>query len=53
MKQDYYIWKDQPNDHISTDGSAWEFDPAVILLHFFEVRNMDLNWENETRRFMT
>ena len=28
-ERDYYIWRDQPNDLLSTfSGSAWEFDPA-------------------------
>ena len=29
VQRDYYIWRDQPNDLVSTfNGSAWEFDPA-------------------------
>lgn len=37
-ERDYYIWRDQPNDLLSTfSGSAWEFDPASqqYYLHFF------------------
>ena len=52
-ERDYYIWRDQPNDLVSTfSGSAWEFDPASqqYYLHFFSKKQPDLNWENETLR---
>lgn len=52
-ERDYYIWRDQPNDLLSTfSGSAWEFDPASqqYYLHFFSKKQPDLNWENETLR---
>ena len=48
-ERDYYIWRDQPNDLVSTfSGSAWEFDPASqqYYLHFFSKKQPDLNWEN-------
>lgn len=52
-ERDYYIWRDRPNDLVSTfSGSAWEFDPASqqYYLHFFSKKQPDLNWENETLR---
>ena len=52
-ERDYYIWRDQPNDLLSTfSGSAWELDSASqqYYLHFFSKKQPDLNWENETLR---
>lgn len=52
-ERDYYIWRDQPNDMLSTfSGSAWEYDDQVgqYYLHLFGKKQPDLNWENEELR---
>lgn len=56
---DYYIWKDpkddggEPNNWGSSFcGSAWTYDPerGQYYLHFYDKKQPDLNWENETVR---
>lgn len=52
-ERDYYIWRDQPNDLVSTfSGSAWEYDETSgqYYLHLFGKKQPDLNWENEELR---
>ena len=57
-KRDYYIWKkgekgSPPNNWKSFfGGSAWEYDEASeeYYLHYFAVKQPDLNWENEKLR---
>ncbi|MGT2743144.1 glucan 1,6-alpha-glucosidase DexB [Streptococcus plurextorum] len=52
-KRDYYIWRDEPNDLVSTfSGSAWQYDElsGQYYLHIFSKRQPDLNWENEAMR---
>jgi oligo-1,6-glucosidase len=59
--RDYYIWRpgklhpgsstgfDPPNKYPSFfSGSAWQFDPATkeYYLHYFAVKQPDLNWDN-------
>ena len=53
--RDYYIWSDgqpdgtPPNNYPSFfGGSAWKFDSATgqYYLHYFDVKQPDLNWEN-------
>ena len=59
--RDYYIWRDgKPNPESPTGfdppnnypsfffGSAWQFDPATkqYYLHYFAVKQPDLNWDN-------
>lgn len=59
--RDYYIWRDgKPNSQSPTGfdppnnypsfffGSAWQFDPATkqYYLHYFAVKQPDLNWDN-------
>lgn len=59
--RDYYIWRDgKPNPASPTgfdppnnfpsffSGSAWQFDPTTkqYYLHYFAVKQPDLNWEN-------
>jgi oligo-1,6-glucosidase len=53
--RDYYIWRDgkpdgaPPNNYSSFfGGSAWKFEPATgqYYLHYFDVKQPDLNWEN-------
>lgn len=59
--RDYYIWRDgkpdpqsptgfdPPNNYPSFFfGSAWQFDPATkqYYLHYFAVKQPDLNWDN-------
>jgi oligo-1,6-glucosidase len=59
--RDYYIWRpgkphpgsstgfDPPNNYLSFfSGSAWQFDPATkeYYLHYFAVKQPDLNWDN-------
>ncbi len=59
--RDYYFWRDgKPNAASSTGfdppnnypsfffGSAWQFDPATkqYYLHYFAVKQPDLNWDN-------
>ena len=56
--RDFYIWRDgkdghEPNDLASNfGGSAWEFDESTnqYYLHFYSVKQPDLNWENENLR---
>ncbi|SUN63305.1 Glucan 1,6-alpha-glucosidase [Streptococcus dysgalactiae subsp. equisimilis] len=52
-KRDFYIWRDQPNELLSTfSGSAWEYDESSkqYYLHLFSKKQPDLNWENEELR---
>lgn len=52
-ERDYYIWRDQPNELLSTfSGSAWEYDDksGQYYLHLFSKRQPDLNWENKDLR---
>ena len=59
--RDYYIWRpgkphpgsstgfDPPNNYLSFfSGSAWQFDPGTkeYYLHYFAVKQPDLNWDN-------
>ena len=59
--RDYYIWRDgkpdaasptgfdPPNNYPSFfAGSAWQFDPSTsqYYLHYFAVKQPDLNWDN-------
>jgi oligo-1,6-glucosidase len=59
--RDYYIWRpgkpnpasptgfDPPNNYPSFfSGSAWQYDPATkqYYLHYFAVKQPDLNWDN-------
>lgn len=52
--QDYYIFRDDPKDHVPTNwqskfgGSAWEYVPALKkwYLHLYDVTQADLNWDN-------
>lgn len=52
--QDYYIFRDDPEDKLPTNwqskfgGSAWEYVPSLKkwYLHLFDVTQADLNWEN-------
>jgi len=52
--RDYYIWRPakeghEPNNYTSFfSGSAWQFDPATneYYLHWFAVKQPDLNWDN-------
>ena len=59
--RDYYIWRpgkpnpdsptgfDPPNNYPSFfSGSAWQFDPTTkeYYLHYFAVKQPDLNWDN-------
>lgn len=55
----YYIWKDpkdgggEPNNWGSSFcGSAWTYDGTrgQYYLHFYDKKQPDLNWENETVR---
>ncbi len=56
--RDYYIWHPgkagkAPNNWASFfGGTAWDFDEASqeYYLHLFDVKQPDLNWENETVR---
>jgi oligo-1,6-glucosidase len=57
--REYYIWRDgkpdgaPPNNHPSIfGGSAWKFDPTTgqYYLHYFDVKQPDLNWENPQLR---
>jgi oligo-1,6-glucosidase len=54
-RRDYYIWRDgkpdgaPPNNYPSFfGGSAWQLDPSTgqYYLHYFDVKQPDLNWEN-------
>jgi oligo-1,6-glucosidase len=57
--RDYYIWRpgkvdasgklQPPNNYPSAfSGSAWQYDPATkeFYLHYFAVKQPDLNWDN-------
>ena len=59
--RDYYIWRpgkpnpasptgfDPPNNYPSFfSGSAWQYDPGTkeYYLHYFAVKQPDLNWDN-------
>ena len=52
--QDYYIFRDEPEDQIPTNwqskfgGPAWEYVPSLKkwYLHLFDITQADLNWEN-------
>ena len=57
--RDFYFWRDgkpgpdgtlQPpnNDPSFFSGSAWQFDPTTnqYYLHYFAVKQPDLNWDN-------
>jgi len=52
--RDYYIWRPgkdggPPNNYTSFfSGSAWTLDPATneYYLHYFAVKQPDLNWDN-------
>jgi oligo-1,6-glucosidase len=57
--RDYYIWRpgktgpdgktEPPNNYPSFfGGSAWQYDPATkeYYLHYFAVKQPDLNWDN-------
>ncbi len=53
--RDYYIWRpgkaegQPPNNYPSFfSGSAWKYDPASkeYYLHYFAVKQPDLNWDN-------
>jgi oligo-1,6-glucosidase len=61
----YYIWRagkpnpasptgfDPPNNYPSFfSGSAWQFDPVTkeYYLHYFAVKQPDLNWDNPSVR---
>jgi oligo-1,6-glucosidase len=55
LHRDYYIWRDgkpdgaPPNNYPSFfGGSAWELDQTTgqYYLHYFDVKQPDLNWEN-------
>ena len=56
--RDHYIWRDgvdgrPPNNYPSFfSGSAWELDPATgqYYLHYFAVKQPDLNWDNPAVR---
>ena len=56
--RDYYIWRDgvdggPPNNYPSFfSGSAWQLDDATgqYYLHYFAVKQPDLNWENPAVR---
>jgi alpha-glucosidase len=48
-KQDWYIWRDHPNNWQSWfGGRAWEYDAArgQYYLHSFAKEQPDLNWRN-------
>jgi oligo-1,6-glucosidase len=57
--RDYYFWRpgkigpdgnmQPPNNYMSVfSGSAWQFDPTTneYYLHYFAVKQPDLNWDN-------
>jgi len=47
--EDYYIWKDEPNNWTSFfAGPAWRYFPenGRYALHLFADKQMDLNWDN-------
>jgi oligo-1,6-glucosidase len=57
--RDYYFWRpgkivpngkmQPPNNYMSVfSGSAWQFDPTTnqFYLHYFAVKQPDLNWDN-------
>lgn len=46
---DYFIWRDEPNDIFNFFGpTSWTYVESVgkYYLHFFDVSQPDLNWEN-------
>jgi len=57
-RRDYYIWRDgvnggEPNNWASFySPSAWELDPRTgqYYLHYFAVKQPDLNWESREMR---
>ncbi|AGT30948.1 oligo-1,6-glucosidase [Geobacillus genomosp. 3] len=57
-KRDWYIWRDgkdgrEPNNWESIfGGSAWQYDERTgqYYLHIFDVKQPDLNWENDEVR---
>ncbi|MGZ0084640.1 glycoside hydrolase family 13 protein [Caldibacillus thermoamylovorans] len=57
-KRDWYIWRDgkdgrEPNNWESIfGGSAWQYDEQTgqYYLHIFDVKQPDLNWENDEVR---
>jgi oligo-1,6-glucosidase len=56
--RDYYIWRPakdghEPNNYTSFfSGSAWQLDAATneYYLHWFAVKQPDLNWDNQKVR---
>jgi oligo-1,6-glucosidase len=52
--RDYYIWRPAKDGHVPNNytsffsGSAWQFDPTTneYYLHWFAVKQPDLNWDN-------
>ena len=56
--QDYYIFRDEPEDQVPTNwqskfgGSAWEYVPSLKkwYLHLYDVSQADLNWDNPAVR---
>ena len=56
--RDYYIWKDGKNNNPPNNwgsifgGSAWKYDQKTdqYYLHLFDVKQPDLNWENNDVR---
>lgn len=52
-KQDYYIFKDKPNNWTSFfSGSAWRYFKEIdkYALKLFSSKQMDLNWDNPKLR---
>lgn len=50
---DYYIWRDKPTNWTGFFGNkAWEYNELTneYYLHLFNVKQPDLNWENEKVR---
>ena len=51
--EDFYIWRDEPNNWRSEfGGPAWQFDEVrgQYYLHIFSTKQPDLNWENPAVR---
>ncbi|PRQ12215.1 glucohydrolase [Corynebacterium sp. 13CS0277] len=51
--EDYYIWRDEPNNWGSEfGGPAWRFDEVrgQYYLHIFSPKQPDLNWNNPVVR---
>jgi alpha-glucosidase len=49
-KRDWYLWRDQPNNWLSSfGGSGWELDATTgqYFYHSFLKEQPDLNWRNE------